>query len=142
MGRDRIVASYEEMLLLGQAVASTLSPGAILALSGDLGAGKTAFVQGLARALGVRDPSVVRSPTFTLIAEYEARIPLIHMDLYRLHSREELDGLGLEDYFDGEGITVVEWADRFPGIMPDRAITIHLEIVDETTRDIVVTGLP
>lgn len=101
-------------------------PGAqILALHGDLGSGKTCFVQGLAAALGVDRP--VTSPTFTLIHEYQGSRPLVHVDLYRL--RDSLDALmlGLEEYFESDGITAIEWADRARELFPPRAIHISFE---------------
>ncbi|MBI4126757.1 MAG: tRNA (adenosine(37)-N6)-threonylcarbamoyltransferase complex ATPase subunit type 1 TsaE [Deltaproteobacteria bacterium] len=133
-----ISRSIEETQKCASDLARRLKPGDVVALVGDLGAGKTAFVQGLAKGLGVPKDAYVRSPTFTLIAEYSGRMPLYHLDLYRLRDARELDGLGLEEYFDGRGITVVEWADRFPGILPERTITVSFSIVDETTREIVV----
>ncbi|MCX6996179.1 MAG: tRNA (adenosine(37)-N6)-threonylcarbamoyltransferase complex ATPase subunit type 1 TsaE [Kiritimatiellaeota bacterium] len=93
-----------------------LAPGAVLALHGDLGAGKTCFVQGLAAALGVTQP--VCSPTFTLIHEYAGAQPIYHVDLYRLHGAEDALGLGLEEYLQGQGLTVIEWAERAAEILP------------------------
>lgn len=130
--------SVEETQKLAVDIASRLKRSDVVALVGDLGAGKTAFVQGLAKGLGVPEDAYVRSPTFTLIAEYPGRLPLYHLDLYRLRDPRELDGLGLEEYFDGNGVTVVEWADRFPNILPTQAQTIHFTIIDEHTREIVV----
>lgn len=98
-------------------------PRTVLALHGDLGSGKTCFVQGLALALGVQRP--VTSPTFTLVHEYEGRRKLVHVDLYRVRSDIEALQLGMEDYFDHEGITAIEWAERMASALP--AHTIHLE---------------
>lgn len=95
----------------------------VLALHGDLGSGKTCFVQGLALALGVQRP--VTSPTFTLVHEYEGRRRLVHVDLYRVRSDIEALHLGLEDYFDTEGITAIEWAERMASALPRH--TIHFE---------------
>jgi len=92
------------------------APGAVLALHGELGAGKTCFVQGLAAALGVTQP--VNSPTFTLIHEYRGAQPVYHVDLYRLRGADEALGLGLEEYFNGRGLTVIEWAERAAEILP------------------------
>lgn len=111
---------------LGARVGARLFAGAVVCLSGDLGAGKTCFTQGLARALGVAGP--VQSPTFILIAEYaEARIPLRHADLYRLERVEEAWALGLEERVGREGAWVVEWADRFPELWPDDRLDLTLE---------------
>lgn len=101
-----------------------LQPGAILALDGDLGAGKTRLSQALAQYLDV--PGLVNSPTFTIIKEYEGgRLPLYHMDVYRL-SLEEADDLGLDEYFYGEGVTIVEWASRIEPILPDDRLSIYI----------------
>lgn len=115
-------------------IAKTLSAGAVLAISGDIGAGKTCFVQGLATALGIREPTV--SPTFVLIREYSGPIPLFHMDLYRLTGTEEARQAGLEEYFDRNGITAIEWADRIENIFPDHTIHIKIEITGRSTRRI------
>ena len=92
----------------------------MLALVGELGAGKTRFVQGLASGLGVPDDVFVRSPSFILINEYRGgRMPLYHFDFYRLERSDELGDLGIEEYLDGIGVSVIEWADRFPGALPE-----------------------
>ena len=130
--------SKEETQQLGKEIAQKLSSGDVLALIGDLGAGKTTFVQGLASGLGVAAPRDVRSPTFILLSEYQGRLPLTHIDFYRLNNVRALDMLGLEEYFNGNGVTVIEWADRFPNILPSRTLTISLKIIDETRREIVL----
>ncbi len=107
-------------------VLASLAPGTVLALHGDLGSGKTCFVRGLAAALHLTVP--VTSPTFTLIHEYPSDPPLYHMDLYRLSGPDALDALGLDDYLEGSGITVIEWADRAGPLLPARTIHIHFEI--------------
>jgi len=117
-------ASLEDTAYLAQRLASLLEPGSVLGLDGDLGAGKTAFSQALARALGVRD--LVNSPTFTIIKEYEgAQLPFYHMDVYRL-SLEEADELGLDDYFYGGGVTLIEWASLIEDILPPERLHIHI----------------
>jgi tRNA threonylcarbamoyladenosine biosynthesis protein TsaE len=131
-----VTNSATETKQLAAQLASSLNPGDVLALEGDLGSGKTQFVQGLARGLGVPENGYVRSPSFTLLNEYRGRYPLYHFDFYRLHEASALDDLGLEEYFDGHGITVIEWADRFPGALPERTIHIKFEIIDETRRSI------
>lgn len=118
-------------------IARKLKPGAVLALVGELGSGKTCFVQGLALGLRVVADEYVRSPTFTLIAEYRGRMPLYHIDLYRVERRGEVEDLGLEEYVDGRGVTAIEWADRFPEVIPARALRVRFTTVDETTREIV-----
>lgn len=103
---------------LGRALGKLVRPGDIIILSGELGAGKTTLVQGLAQGLGVKD--VVTSPSFTLIQEYRGYYPLYHIDLYRLEDLEEVWALGLEEYLFGTGITVVEWGERLVPFVPER----------------------
>ncbi|MFB0832149.1 tRNA (adenosine(37)-N6)-threonylcarbamoyltransferase complex ATPase subunit type 1 TsaE [Brevibacillus laterosporus] len=111
-------------------LAQLLKPGDFLALEGDLGAGKTTFTQGLARGLGVK--RVVNSPTFTIIKEYAGRLPLYHMDVYRV--ADQVDDLGLDEYFYGEGVCVVEWASLIPENVPEDRMTIHLLQQGENVR--------
>ena len=131
-----VTHSPDETKRLAANFASNLKPGDVLALEGELGSGKTQFVQGLARGLGVPEDRYVRSPSFILLNEYRGSLSLYHFDFYRLHNPSELDDLGLEEYFDGKGITVIEWADRFPGALPKRTIHIEFEIIDENRRAI------
>lgn len=132
-----IARGPEETRAAAHALAQRLSAGAVVALVGELGAGKTCFVQGLAEALGVTEP--VTSPTFTLIQEYRGRLPLAHVDLYRLNDPEELLQLGLDEYLEGPGITVLEWADRAPGLLPAHAWTVTLRHrADAGERDVTI----
>lgn len=108
----------------------TLPAGTVIALHGDLGAGKTCFVKGLAEGLGIR--SAVHSPTFTLINEYPGRIPLYHLDLYRIRNEDDAWELGLENYLPGDGITAIEWADRISHRLPTNTIHIKMEYGDES----------
>ena len=103
-------ASVEQTRRLGATLGRLLQPGDVLLLEGELGAGKTALTQGIGAGLGVR--SVINSPTFTILKEYTGRLPLYHFDLYRIESPEEVYALGFEDYFAGDGVCVVEWAER------------------------------
>lgn len=126
--------SEAETARIGRDLAGSLDSGAVVVLSGDLGAGKTAFVRGMAEGLGI-DPQDVSSPTFTLIQEYRGgRLTLFHIDLYRLQPRE-VDDLGLEEMARGGGVMAIEWPDRLPRPLGD-AITVHIEHGDETTRTI------
>jgi len=120
-----ISKSPEETQALAAALAAELQGGAVLALHGELGSGKTCFVQGLARALGVRQP--VTSPTFTIVNEYHGRRPLIHMDLYRLSDPEELLSIDFENYLETEGLVAIEWAERSGNWLPGNALHIHFE---------------
>lgn len=114
------------------------TPGAVVALSGDLGAGKTCFIQGLAAGLGVEGP--VTSPTFIMIAEHAGRLPLYHVDLYRTESLEEIRRLGLEELLDGVGITAIEWAEKAELLLPARAVHVHIRGAGDEPRIIEITG--
>jgi len=103
-------ASVAQTQRLGELLGALLTPGDVVLLHGDLGAGKTAFTQGIAAGLGV--PGTVNSPTFTILKEYFGRLPLYHFDLYRIESPNEVTTLGFEDYFDSDGVSVIEWAER------------------------------
>lgn len=132
--RGVVCACGEETRALAWALAQTIASDATLSLEGPLGAGKTCFVQGLAEGLGL-DPAMVSSPTFTLVHEYPGgRLPLIHFDLYRLNSEAELAGLGFEEYFQSPGIRAIEWGDKFPAALPDRAWRIVLSIEGDSRR--------
>jgi tRNA threonylcarbamoyladenosine biosynthesis protein TsaE len=102
--------SVERTRVLGEALGALLAAGDLILLVGDLGAGKTALTQGIGAGLGVR--GVINSPTFTILKEYAGRLPLYHFDLYRIDSPDEVYTLGFEDYFEGDGVSVVEWAER------------------------------
>lgn len=123
---------------LGERLGRALAAGDTVALVGELGAGKTAFVQGLARGLGVRGR--VASPTFTIVNEHEGRVPLFHVDFYRLESAHELANIGFDDYFARGGIVVVEWADRFPEALPADRLDVRIEIVGANARRLHVSG--
>lgn len=108
--------------------------GMVMALDGDLGAGKTTFSKALAASLGVKE--IVSSPTFTIIKEYEGQtLPFYHMDVYRL-SMEEADELGLDEYFYGQGVTVVEWASLIEELLPEQYLAIEIETIDEQQRQV------
>jgi tRNA threonylcarbamoyladenosine biosynthesis protein TsaE len=113
-----ISQSADETIAFGHSLAGSLRRGDVLALCGDLGAGKTHFVKGLAAGLGAGD--VVTSPTFTLIHEYiGGRLPLYHFDFYRLESEAEALRIGLDEYLDGDGVCAIEWAERFQAVLPE-----------------------
>lgn len=125
--------SEEDTREFGRRLAQALQPGAIVALVGDLGAGKTRLVQAFAAALDV-PPDVVNSPTFTLVQEYAGRIPLRHCDTYRLRNPEEFLDLGLDELFARDGIALVEWADRVAHLLPRDVLTIRIEITSPDSR--------
>ncbi len=124
--------SVEATRELGRAIGANARPGDILLLTGGLGAGKTTLTQGILWGLGSEE--YARSPTFVLVNEYEARIPVYHMDLYRLDSFEEIDGLGLEDYLFGDGVCVIEWADKAQGYFPVDHVDISIETISDSAR--------
>ncbi len=120
-----VTQSPEETRKVAAGLAQNLRPGAVIALHGELGAGKTCFVQGLAEALGVT--RTVNSPTYTLISEHHGRLQLNHIDFYRIHNANEALDVGLDEYLDGDGVTAIEWADRVDGLLPARTIYVHLQ---------------
>lgn len=120
----RKTSSAEETFELGRRFAAFLTPGTVVALSGELGAGKTAFAKGVACGLGVT--AHVTSPTFTLINEYQGRLPFYHMDAYRLEDEEEIWQLGLEEYFAGPGVVLVEWPERVAALLPAGCIRVEI----------------
>ncbi len=109
---------------LGERIGSVLEPGIVVALTGDLGAGKTTLTKGIARGLAVSD--LIHSPTFTLIHEHKGRLPVYHFDLYRLDSPEQLDDLGYEDYFYGDGVSIVEWSEKAQELLPPDHIELRI----------------
>jgi tRNA threonylcarbamoyladenosine biosynthesis protein TsaE len=124
----------EQTSQLAENLAALLGPGDIIALEGDLGAGKTTFTKGLAKGLGVK--KTVNSPTFTIIKEYHGRLPLYHMDVYRVENAYE--DLGFDEYFEGDGVTVVEWAHLIDEQLPAERLTIYLYHGENDNRTIVM----
>jgi tRNA threonylcarbamoyladenosine biosynthesis protein TsaE len=124
--------SEDETARLGRAIAEVVEAGTVIGLVGPLGAGKTRLVRAIAEALGV-DPVAISSPTFVLIQEYDGRLPVYHFDTYRLPSPEAFEDLGAADYWD-DGVSLVEWADRVPGLLPEGRWTIALEPAGPTSR--------
>ncbi len=133
----RITRSPAETEDLGESLARVLRPGDVVALTGDLAAGKTRFVAGLARGLGLADS--VTSPTFAIAHEYrEGLVPLFHFDMYRLSSSEELYDIGWEDYLAQGGVCAVEWSENVADAMPPQSIFVDIRILDDETREITV----
>lgn len=128
--------SASETIRLGKRMGKLLRPGDVVALVGELGAGKTQLIKGIAAGLGVKNPAYVSSPSFTLINEYPGKIPFYHIDLFRLKTEKEAEELGLEDYLNGEGITAIEWADKIPSLLPEERLTLHLIYAGENIRSI------
>jgi tRNA threonylcarbamoyladenosine biosynthesis protein TsaE len=119
---------------LGHRLGRLLFPGSVVALTGPLGAGKTYLVRAIAEGLEIADSRAVSSPTFVLIQEYSARLPIYHFDAYRLQSETEFFDLGAHEYFAGSGVCLIEWADRVPGCLPAEYLRIELTVTGETSR--------
>ncbi len=126
---------------LGRRLGRLLFPGVVVALVGPLGAGKTHLTRAVAEGLGIADRRAVSSPTFVLIQEYRARLPVYHFDAYRLRGEAEFFDLGAHEYFEGSGVCLVEWADRVPGCLPPEHLRIELAVTGETSRRATLTGL-
>jgi len=125
---------------LGHRLGRLLFPGAVVALIGPLGAGKTYMVRAIAEGLGIPDSRAVTSPTFVLIQEYQARLPIYHFDAYRLKSEAEFSDLSAHEYFEGTGVSLVEWADRVAGCLPAEHLRIDLAITSESRRHTEING--
>jgi len=128
----------EETRAVGEALAEFLRPRDAVALTGELGAGKTTLVQGVARGLGVTDQVV--SPTFTLVREYRGRLDVAHVDVYRLDHLQAVVDLGLEEIGDGDAILLVEWGDAIDALLPEDHLTVELTESDEGTRRLVMSA--
>lgn len=129
--------SAEETIELGEKIGSLLQKGDIIALQGNLAAGKTTITKGIARSLGVKDE--ITSPTFCLISEYEGRMPLYHMDVYRLDGGDDFINLGVEDLIYGDGVSLIEWSEKIMDELPQNTIILRLETVGDTDgRDITI----
>ena len=131
---ERLSISERQTRALGRALGRRCRAGDVVAVLGPLGAGKTRFVQGLARGLGVERPRDVVSPTFTLIDEHPGRLTLWHADLYRLEREEDLEQIGLSEILRGDGVTAIEWLDRFPAWFPRDYLAVRLGIGRGTLR--------
>ena len=116
--------SAEETYALGKKLGEEAKPGAVYCLSGDLGVGKTVFTKGFAVGLGVID--TVNSPTFTIVQEYKGRLPFYHFDVYRIEEPEEMEEIGYEDYFYGDGACMIEWAELIGELIPESAVKVRI----------------
>ncbi|MBI4240081.1 MAG: tRNA (adenosine(37)-N6)-threonylcarbamoyltransferase complex ATPase subunit type 1 TsaE [Candidatus Rokubacteria bacterium] len=130
----------EETRRIGEALGARLGAGGVVACVGELGAGKTCFLQGLVRGLGVSEPAT--SPTFVLINYYRGRLPVYHLDAYRTQSLTEILDLGIEELLWGDGVTVVEWAEKLLPLLPPHTIVVKIAGLGEEPREIVLEGLP
>jgi tRNA threonylcarbamoyladenosine biosynthesis protein TsaE len=129
-----------ETIQVGNDIGGRLLPGDVVALVGDLGAGKTQFIKGLAAGVGIENSAYISSPSFTLIHQYPGEIPFYHVDLYRLGGEEEAEALGLEEYFEGRGITAIEWADKIPSLLPDAFLLVSIAYSDKNIRSLEISG--
>jgi tRNA threonylcarbamoyladenosine biosynthesis protein TsaE len=125
---------------LGARIGKALAPGSVVSLQGPLGAGKTTFVRGMARALGIEEP--VTSPSFTLVSEYDGSMPLCHVDLYRIDNIEEFELLGVDEMTAGTGVTVVEWGERVRDALPEERIVVRISILENGARRVEIEGMP
>ncbi len=140
---DSLIAELSDLSAtqaFGRRLSEFLCPGSVVALIGDLGAGKTHLVRAIAEGLGIADSRVVTSPTFVLVQEYAARIPIYHFDAYRLRSEGDFVDLGIHEYFEGDGICLIEWADRVPGCLPAEHLRITLTVTGRTSRRLQAEG--
>ena len=130
--------SAEETIKLGEKIARRLKPGSMVALSGDLGAGKTTLVKGIAKGLGVKNYRYVNSPSFVLVKEYKGKIPLFHFDIYRLNNLKDIEDIGYEDYLARDGVVVIEWSSKMIRILPKDHLDVTLKIKGPDERVITI----
>ena len=134
--KEYVTNSVEETIAAAEQVAAKLNAGDIILYEGDMGAGKTHFTKGIAKYLGIDDE--ITSPTFALVNEYDGALPLFHFDLYRITSEEDLYGMGFDEYVDS-GYCIAEWCEHIGTAMPDDAITVKIEKIDDTSRRITIS---
>jgi tRNA threonylcarbamoyladenosine biosynthesis protein TsaE len=134
--------SEAETRELGRKLAQRLPDTGVVLLTGDLGAGKTTLAKGIIEGLGAAAGDEVTSPTYTIIHEYGDPVRVYHIDLYRLDTPEEVIGLGFEDLLETKAILLIEWGERFPGLMPEKRVIITLTTADDGSREITVAGMP
>jgi tRNA threonylcarbamoyladenosine biosynthesis protein TsaE len=132
--------SAEETRTVGERLGRNITAATTIALIGDLGSGKTVFVQGIGRGLHVPAEYYITSPTFTLINEYPGRLRLHHVDLYRIEDPIDIEEIGLHEIMGGDGVTVIEWAERLGGELPAQHICIHLELSNDQARHMTITA--
>lgn len=135
-----ITRGPDQTRAFGRQFGDALTRGMILSLEGDLGCGKTVFVQGLAEGLSVPETIYVTSPSYALIHEYPGRIPLFHVDLYRIEDPDDLDDLGLFDILDEDSVVAIEWAERIQEALPPEGMIIRFKMVNDETRKISMTA--
>ncbi len=132
--------SADETIRFGEILGSLLAPGDVVALIGELGAGKTTLVKGIARGLGVEDNRAVKSPTFSLLNKYEGYVPVYHFDAYRLEDTREMIDIGSDEILFGNGVSIIEWANKVPGCLPEEYMRITLAPISKNERNIEICG--
>lgn len=130
----------ESTIRFGKVLGSCAGPGQVIALIGELGAGKTTLVKAIARGAGISNDDMVSSPSYTLINEYYGRIPIYHFDLYRLEGAGDIEELGYVEYLEGEGLSLIEWADMAPQMLPPEYLEVKIEITGDESRKISLTA--
>jgi len=135
-----VTRTPEETIALGETIGTRLRKGDVLALQGTLAAGKTTITKGIARGLGVTDN--ITSPTFTLISEYSGKMPLYHMDVYRLDSTEDFLNLGVDEMLCGPGVCIIEWSEKVMSELPEGTITVRLETNEDGSRTVTIDNWP
>ena len=136
----RVISSSEqETRELGKRMSQQVTPGTVISLRGSLGAGKTVFAKGFAEGLGITEAIV--SPTFTLVQEYDGRLKLYHLDLYRLSGEDEFESMGGEDFLYSDGVALIEWSEKIEDMLPDDTIFINITINEDLTRSIEIRGI-
>jgi len=130
----------DQTLSLGRVLGGMLPPASVVALIGELGSGKTLLAKGIAKGLGVEDEREVSSPSFVLVNEYRGRFPVYPVDLYRLHHSGEVEDIGWEEFTSGPGVTLVEWAEKVPNLLPEEIIEVHLQWVSAGERRLLFVG--
>jgi tRNA threonylcarbamoyladenosine biosynthesis protein TsaE len=132
--------SDQDTIRVGQAIGALLLEGDVVGLAGELGSGKTWLTKGIALGLGVNPKTIVTSPSFTLVNEYPGRPTLFHIDVYRLNTLEEVLSAGIEETIHSGGVVVLEWADRWPEILPEQALMVNVLILDDHRRTLLLSG--
>lgn len=133
-----IVNNLQDTEKVGKIISRHLAKGTVLCLDGDLGVGKTALTQFIAREFGVKE--YITSPTFTIIKEYEGNLPFYHMDVYRIESEDDMYELGYDEYIYSEGVTIIEWSKKIEGILPKNRININIQRLDDSRRALFING--
>ena len=138
MNTTIVCRTADDMEALGRSFGEKCRPGSVISLRGSLGAGKTVFAKGVARSLGITEAIV--SPTFTLVQEYEGRLPMYHMDLYRITSEEDFQMIGGEDMLYSDGVCLIEWSEVIDSMLPKNTLFIDIKVNDDQSRTVSVVG--